>query len=314
MSDSVGNNRDAAQAGTPVSIADILRQISLHKRILLSFPATFLLLAFAYLQFAEYRYAVNIQVTQVTSASSGGTETLGAIAAAAGLNIPGTANEGAQAFELFIQSLYTRDTAAALASDLPLMRALFPQEWDTYAGKWRDPHRWWNAAVDAVAGIAGAPVKAWEPPNADRVQDFIVKNVTVSRDMRNPIVTIQILYPDPTAAKWFLTPLHHVDDENLRHISLARTSKYIEYLSGEIQNVAVGDYRDALVNQMAAQEKRRMFASSSVAYAAQIFQMATASPEPIDPDARLLAALSVIVGSLLGALFAYGWHHRKSAV
>jgi uncharacterized protein involved in exopolysaccharide biosynthesis len=299
--------KEARQFRDLIDFQTIARSVWRQKKVLFAATGACCLLAVLYLHTAHYLYTVSLQVTPVADQIKQENGNLSDLANAAGIALPGGSSQ-VNAFELFLQGLYTRDTATKLARDQGLMRKLYWREWDVGAHQWHDPAGLLHRIVSVLKGALGIPVNSWRQPDGERVQDFIVRNVRVSRDLKNPAVTIGMDYDDPTVAMEFLDKLRKADDDQLRARALDRTSKYIEYLNSEINKVTFDEYRKALTDLLADQEKRRMFASSaSISYAAEPFQTPSTSTMPTKPNALFVLILSVFIGVLFGGFAAFFW-------
>ena len=294
-----------------IDVHAIAQAIWRQRRIFFAVPAALLVLAIVYLHLAPYKYTVTYEVTPVSQDVKTGVKNLGALAAAAGMSLQGASAGDVDPFELYLQGLYTRDTAALVAKDQDLMRKMFPNDWDADTKSWRDPHPYLHAVTGLIKALLGFHGSSWHAPDGARLENYIKDNVTISRDLRNPVVTIQMYHEHPDIAIAFLNRLHETEDGTLRQRTLERTGKYIEYLDSELNKVTLEDYRQALVDLLTDQEKRRMFASSSsVSYAAQPFQEPTASQNPTAPMPILVLVVSVITGFLFGGMAAFFWDER----
>lgn len=271
-----------------------------RKRIVFATMLLAFLLALTYLHIATYKYDVTLLVTPVSDQAKGKSGMLSSLASVAGIDLSAAPGE-VDPFDLFLQGINTRQIAEVLASDQGLMRELFPAQWDEETKEWRNPSPFKTGAINALKSVLGLPLRPWTPPNGALVADFITQYISVVRDPRSQIVTITMRYDRPEVAKHFLGRLHTVDDNWLRQQTLIRTSKYIEYLNGELQRVTVEEYRQALGDILSEQEKRRMFASSpSVNYSAQIFEAPTAAMKPASPNTVAVLLISLILGALTG--------------
>jgi uncharacterized protein involved in exopolysaccharide biosynthesis len=309
MTDSVANLQidDARRAARDtIDISAIGKAIWRQKRIFFIVPAVLLVISIIYLHVANYKYEVTYQVIPVSQDVKTGMKNLGALADAAGISLQSTNSGDVDPFELYLQGLYTHDTAGLIASDQNLMHDMFPNEWDADTRSWHDPHPYLHAVAGALRVLLGFPKSQWQAPDAARIETYIRENVTISRDLRNPVVTIQMYHADPAVAIAFLNRLHESEDGTLRQRTLIRTGKYIEYLDNELKKVTYQDYRQALVDLLTDQEKRRMFASSpTISYAAQPFQVPTASQMPSYPSPGVVLTATAFIGLLLGGMLAF---------
>lgn len=291
-----------------IDVSEVLRRIWRRRVVFAAVVGGCLLACIVYLHFVHFEYTIALQVTSVEGQSNQVRGTLGQLASAAGIALPNTEGDREDSFELFLQNIYSRETADELASDQALMQTMYPREWDAQTKTWHSPDGMFHSLAMLLRYVFGVPSEAWMAPNGIRVQQYIVRHVRISRDLKNPIVTVDMDHQDPEFAVQFLTKLRQVDDGRLRKRTLARTSNYIEYLNGELAKVTNDNNRRALIDLLSDQEKRRMFASSAnIAYAAEPFGAVTSSALPTRPNSLLLLTLAIVVGILLSGFAAFLW-------
>ena len=290
-------------------VADVFRR---NRPLFAVVPTVFFLLALTYLHLTEPRYTVTLKVTPTASAVGSLPAGLTSIADLTGLAVPG-ANENID-FELYLEGLKSRETSAAVTANATLMRQLFHDEWNDAAGEWQRPPGVLPriaAIAKAVLGYAG---NGWHEPDAGRVNEFLDEELKIIRDRNGPVVSITIEDTRPQVARDLLSVLHEVVDSALRQKELDRTSAYVNYLRDQILTVAVTEYRQALNDILAEQEKRRMVASSNLPFAAEPFGAPTISVEPTSPRPLLTIFSALAFGFLLALVAALGRHQRQRAI
>ncbi|TFU03272.1 hypothetical protein EUV02_08770 [Polymorphobacter arshaanensis] len=273
--------------------------------------AAFALLALIYLWNADYEYTASLRVsaTQPASARSSGLGSLGGLAAIAGVG--GLAGETATPFKLYVEGLQSRAVAKRMADNPELMHTIFAPHWDAATKRWREPASAARTAKNAVFGMLGLPVYAWEPPGAAQMQLFLAENISIDQNIKTPLVTISIQSVDPVFAVKFLTELHRVSDQLLREQSRARTESNIAYLTDKLGTVSMAEYRQVLFDSIADQEKQMMLVNNAAPFAAEPFGPATASLRPTSPRPLPTLIGSTIAGLLFGAAIAMLFGRRK---
>lgn len=267
-----------------------------------------LVLAFLYLNFATYEYAASYRVTPVRSDGPGLSGGLSSLAAAAGVSVG--RGDAAKPFTLYLNLLKSRDVAAELAKDETLMRGAFKASWDAQTGQWRQPRSYTRWLKTLVRQIAGAPINAWTPPDAARLQIWLQDHVSVSDDQRNAIATISTTNEDPKFAIALLTALDQQADRLVRQRSLARAEASIDYLQKTLPTVVLAEHRAALAESLGEQERVKMMSMASASFAAEPLGAIVATPEPVTPNPFLTIAALGLLGLLIGALVAV---NRKRA-
>jgi uncharacterized protein involved in exopolysaccharide biosynthesis len=93
-------------------------------------------------------------------------------------------------------------------------------------------------------------------------------------------------------------------DGLMRKRDLEHTSGYIGYLTNRLASVSVEDYRRALVLNLTQQEKNRMLSSSPLPYVSEILGKPMISSKPVSPVPLAALLGGVIVGGVVGVLWA----------
>ncbi len=265
--------------------------------------------ALLYLNFATYEYAASYRVTPVRSDGPGLSSSLSSLAAVAGVSVG--RGDAAKPFTLYLNLLKSRDVAALLARDRSLMRSAFNSSWDERAKQWRQPPSKTRWLKNLVRGLAGAPIPAWTPPDAARLQLYLQDHVSVSDDQRNAIATISTTNEDPKFAIKLLDALDRQSDKLVRDRALARAEAAIAYLKATLPTVTLAEHRLALADSLGEQERVRMMSMASSSFAAEQLGAIVASPEPVTPNPFLTIAALGGLGLLSGALVAINRKVRR---
>lgn len=293
------------QADDEVNLVELLSDIWRQRVLVICCVAVFVLGAIFYLNVATYAYTAELRVTpaQPSQLGKGKTAGLSGLASVAGLSLG--RDPGTMSFDLYTESLKSRDVAEKLAGQRDLMKVVFAGEWDERTKSFREPPAGLVAMISrTLKSILGIPVYAWQPPSAARLQEYIESNVKTKEAIESPVVSITLEHPDPEFAVKFLNQLHHALDDNLRTKALVRSTEYIDYLSDQLRRVTIVEHRSAIAEMLSEQEKTKMMASSSLAFAADQFGPVTASLRPTSPRPSIVLALSIVLGTLAGILAA----------
>jgi hypothetical protein len=121
--------------------------------------------------------------------------------------------------------------------------------------------------------------------------------VTASRGIR-------YRHPDPEFAVKLLVLLRKVDDQIIRTSIKSETETKIEWLKTEFQKTLNPEHRQALVQLLMSEERRRMLLSLETPYAVNIVEEASASPRPVVPNRTIIFLMMGFAGGLCGALMA----------
>lgn len=294
---------------TSLQIGDLASIFWRQRWIIVASVLIGILLAVIYLHAATYQHTISLKVTPAGNSRPSLPGGLGGLASLAGVNLPSDSSQ--TSFELYLQGYYSREVADKLARDQNLMTGIFPKEWDSAGQEWEEPRSIVRTVTQPIKGLLGIPVRAWSPPTGARLQEFLDKNINVNRSRDSDIVTVSIDMEDPQLGSRLLFKLHKTIDEVLRQRSLNRSAEYIDYLSRKIRTVTVDEYRQALVQSLAEQEKMRMMASSSLSFSAEPFGTPSASILPTKPNPPLVLLVGFLIGSLIGCAIAFFRDNRN---
>jgi len=285
-------------------------------RLILGFAIIGFVFAAISLRGTGYRYPVEMQAISVQNngrdgglGGGGRMSQLSGLASIAQISMPTTQN--AMQFELFVESLHSRDLANEIAKDQDLMVTLFGGQWDPATRTWFEP------PVGATAGLKAsfrrllglAPPTPWHAPNGENVQGFLADNLIVQRDPRKEyMVTIKMISYDRDFSIRFLNLLTRTADNRLRERALTRARNYMSYLVSKLATVTVTEHREAIMQALGEQERYAMVASSGTPFAAEVFQSPWASNLPASPSPRQVYIGWVILGALAGFALGYARH------
>jgi hypothetical protein len=275
-----------------------------------AFGAVALLLAVVYLRTTTYSYTASMKVAAApTTAREGGSlGALNSLASLTGITIEALP---VTPFRLYIEGIDSREVASRLAADPALMHAIFAEEWDAASSQWRDPGGFGTRVSDALKGLAGAPVRAWAPPDAVRLQQWIAEHVSIDQSPKTPIVTIAVQTPDRALGITLLGRLHSAVDAWLRERTLVRTTANIDYLTQRLATTALADHRLALIATLNEQEQRLMLARNPAAYASDRFGPVTATPQPTSPRQLPALVTALVFGLGAGVVAAFVLPRRR---
>jgi uncharacterized protein involved in exopolysaccharide biosynthesis len=262
-----------------------------------------LLLTVLYLQLAPRKYTVSMQVAPAANSTQASNSGLSALTKLAGVNLP-DASGGAVQFRLFLTSLTARDTADLISENQPLMRAMFPKEWNSAEQKWVEPFSLIRPVTHLVARVLGYPVNEWSPPDGARLATFLNDHLEIYEDPKSPVVTLSNESDAPQVSRRLLLTLTETADSLLRRRALQRANDYVGYLSRELNKETVAQYREALMAHLAEQEQTLMMANASVSFAFQVFSAPSIPRSPSSPKAAILLVSSIVFGVIFGVILA----------
>jgi len=291
-----------------IAMGDVFAALGRQWLVMAVVFGAILLIAILYLRAADRSYTSVLLLTPV--ASGGGTPSrLGGLASLAGIRVPGS--DAQSQFDLFVEGLTTRESAERLVKSHPnLLPRMFPGEWDPASKSWREPQGTVVSIIAGVKSLTGSE-RPYAPPDAARVQRWLLAEIGIERARDLQLTTIFIQTRDQELGRDILAALHSGVDEFLRRRAIERADDYIAYLNEKLFVVTVADYRQALVETLSEQEKTRMMASSDLPFAAEPFGPPTTSDKPTSPNPLVILMAAIGVGLALAIAIALLRERRR---
>jgi len=263
------------------------------------------------LHYATYTYTAELKVTPTQSSSQNlPLQGLSGLASLAGVSLP--RDLGSTQFVLYVEGVTSRSAADALAQNPQVMKIIFKSEWDARGNRFVERLGPFENWINSAKKMIGIPVYPWTPPDGARLREYLVDRIRVAEERVKPIVTLSYDHEDPVFAVAFLTTLNKTVDDQLRQRSLARVNENIAYLSRQLATITLTEHRSAITQALSEQEKTKMLASSSTAFAAEMIGVASASFRPTKPNPLVAIAVSVLGGFLLGVIIALWWEWLRA--
>jgi hypothetical protein len=257
-------------------------------------------------------YPTRMQLTTVQTAGDDNANVnrlngIAGLAQLAGATLP--TNQNALQFRLFIESLYSRDIADEIAKNQDIMKTLFANQWNATTQSWEQPPlTFTEKAINEVRALLGlAPPAQWHPPNGINLLSFLNDYLLVDQDPRKPyLVKLTLLHYNSQFAINFLNYLTATVDNQLRQKALVRANQYMDYISRKLPTVTIAEHRAALTQALGEQERFAMVASSSLPFAADVFEKPWTSTLPDSPKPRQAFLLALVIGGAIGFAIAFG--------
>jgi hypothetical protein len=279
--------------------SEIASVITKEKWKLLVIIATFIVMAIIYLNHATYYYTATMNVTPVqTSSNSSKLGNLAGLASIAGVSLP--QDSASMSFALYTEGLRSRLAADTLSRNPVIMQSVFKSEWNAQQARFVEPNAPMKPVIRAAKTILGLPQYRWRAPDSARLQVYLQKEIKIIRSPKSPVVTIIYSNPDADFAGTMLSSLNKVVDNSLRQRSLNRSNDSIAYLTRQMARVTLAEHREAVAAALSEQEKQRMFASSSMPFAAEPFDGIIMSLRPTSPQPVIVLIAAVFAGLVAG--------------
>ena len=286
-----------------VSAFDLIAKTWIRKRTVLVFGILGLLLGIAKLHMSTPLYTAELKVTSAQSTGEGAISALDGLSSLAALGGFSMGTSSATPLDLYLDAYESREVATKLAADSRILRTIFSAEWNENTKTWQRPSSSLDGIFKLLARLFGLQEYRWQQPDGARLQAYLSDHVNITRDPKDPIVTISFKHPDPDFAIYLLSKLNAVADQHVRASALMRAEGYVRYLTTKLQTVTVAEYRNAISQILSDQEKAIMIASSDAPYAVSVVQKPAASNQPTEPKGVTTLVLSLIAGIFIGVLW-----------
>jgi uncharacterized protein involved in exopolysaccharide biosynthesis len=205
----------------------------------------------------------------------------GGLASLAGISLPKSGN-----WDQAIAKLRSRLLIEALVNNNNLLPQLFPDKWDTSAGRWLD-----------------GPEN--QPSMGDAVQLIRQRVLQIREDPKTGMVTVRVDWRDPVlAAKW-ANQLVALADAEMRRDAIEDSSRALTALQRELERADQVELRSAISRLMEAQVKTRMLATIRDEYAFHVIDPAVPSDldKRVQPTRTVMVLAGGVLGVILGLLF-----------
>jgi len=183
-----------------------------------------------------------------------------------------------------IAVLKSRQFTEQFITERNVMPVLFPDKWDSAAGKWRVPQ-------DQLPSIASA------------VKYFQREILTVTQDKKTALVTVQIECQNPIAAADWANDLVKRLNAWMRAKAVASSDASVAFLRKEMDSATTVEARAAVGRLMEAQINQRMISNVTEEFAFRVIDPAYA-PDRGDrarPKRMLMILFGILVGGVLGS-------------
>lgn len=281
-----------------IDLVGMLRAVVRNWIVVALCLALSLAFGFFYLSRATFLHTVHLEVTPVQTGFRSPSAQFGNLANLAGIGLPSNAEENN--FKTYLQALRSFTTAEALAANPELLKKLFPQEWSEAENRWVERRSARRSAVQGLKAFLGIPSAPWTPPDAQRVHEYLLKNIRIVQTRDNPVVTVLVNVIEPAFGVLLLDSIHEAADKFLKSRKLLRAQSSIEYLSKKLNEVSAQDYRQELLQQLMDQEKVVMLISSNLPFVAEPLGGPVASRNPTLPVPTMVIGYAILIGLFLG--------------
>ena len=143
-----------------------------------------------------------------------------------------------------------------------------------------------------------------EIPSPENLSLILQKEIKIEPIGATSSRKITYRHPDPKFAVQLLLLLRKVDDQIIRTSIKSETENKIEWLKSEFQKTLNPDHRNALVQLLMSEERRKMLLSLETPYAVNVVEEASVSPKPVIPNRPFIFFMMMLAGGFCGSVVA----------
>ncbi len=281
---------------------EFLSEIWIKKHFIIICSLISIFFGGVYLNFTTFKHVVIMKVTPTLNNSSNNTSTsrLDGIAS----QLIGIDSESEPTNFKFYKSLISsRIVADKISNNIDILKVIFPGEWNEKNKSWIIPENTFSTNIkNLLKGILGVPVYKHKIPNTDRVQEYLSRNIFISKSGNDMITNIQMISNETKRSIFILKSVHHFSDEVIRKRSLNQTNAYIDFLNESLSDTTNKDQRASIISTLSSQYKIKMLADSNLPFAAELFGSPFASAYYVEPKPKVVLVSFLVLGIFIGVL------------
>ncbi len=288
------------EGGDQRTLRDVVLTVWRGKWIIVATTCVSVALVVTWMRLTDPLYTASMVVAPATDAGAqnltSSLSRFSGLASLAGINLP--VEESVSPFTQFNELLRSATLAQRVEEKHGILTRVFKDDWDAENGQWLRP-----SGLKAMVKRWLYPffhLPAWTPPTIHGLAGFLEENVVVFEVGRSGMRQIEFRHKDPTFALHLLTWIHEECDALIRQGAEERTSSQIQYIESKLRNVTTAEHRQSLVELLSDQEKRMMMIQVDLPFAARIVEAPMVSDKPTSPKPKLMLALAVAGGFLIG--------------
>jgi len=137
---------------------------------------------------------------------------------------------------------------------------------------------------------------------AEELSLYLQKNIKIETIGATTSRKITYRHPDSEFGVKLLILMRKVGDQIIRTSVKTETEKKIEWLKTELNKTLNPDHRQALVQLLMSEERRRMLLSLDTPYAVNVVEEAASSPRPVTPNRPITIVLLIVIGAICGSV------------
>lgn len=208
---------------------------------------------------------------------SGQLANLGGLAGLAGLSLLGSGSTSEP-----IAVLRSRDLIREFIESHNLLPVLFPEKWDSAAGRWKDSR----------------PKK--QPDVRDGIRLFQKEILTVVEDKKTGLVSVAVEWTDANLAAAWANELIERVNARMRDRALAESEANVAYLRGQLGSITEASLQQAVSRLLESELQKAMLARGNKDYAFRVVDRPDVPKRRSFPNRSLTVVLGFLAGGIVG--------------
>jgi hypothetical protein len=277
--------------------------------ILISIISVFL--ASFHLQSAERKYSVEYKLKPVgETKNSPSFSGLGGFASLAGIQLPTSTNND---FNIFKELITAPEVSEIVFKNKKIMKDIFISEWDETLNNYSEPpkSKMQIFVSNAKKLLTGNIDVNYMPPNPRRLAIFIDNNIQIGEDKDTGFLKFTSETSKPELMLSIMIEATKASDKIMRQRYVDFSTEPLAFYKDKLRTARSREHREALAELISKEEQKLMFASKGKHFIAEPYINPKISLHPTAPKPKLILALSLLLGLLLGVAFVLMQHAIK---
>jgi len=300
---------DLRRVGTKeeISLYDVVGVVKKQWNLVLGLTAivTAISLLYAILTTPTYTASVSVQpATEDGSGLSSLANQFSGVASLAGVGLSGTDSQR----EEYLGVLRSRELGNSFIKKYRLKPNLFPEQWDSEAGKWKEYKPGLKGkATQALSSLLAiiSEDEGWKPTISSVPSDWDAYNEftkvrRIDEDNDTGLVTVSMEFRNPyLAAKWANNYVA-LANSVIRQRTIDEANRALSYLNKEVDKTSVAGLRDSIYHVVETQLERITLANTRKEYAFRVIDSAVVPENRTSPRRILVVIAGLLFGLFIG--------------